>query len=100
MITAGHYLALSSVLFFIGVVGVVTRRNLIVVFMSIEIMLNAANLAFVAGAAHLHSIDGQAIVFFVMTVAAAEAAVGLAVIIAMFRNAETIKADEVSLLRW
>jgi len=100
LITTGHYLALSAVLFFIGAAGVVTRRNLIVIFMSIEIMLNAANLALVAAARHLGNMDGQTIVFFVMTVAAAEAAIGLAVIISLFRNAGTVKADEVSLLRW
>ncbi len=100
MITSAHFMVLSAVLFFIGAVGVVTRRNLIVIFMSVEIMLNAGNLAFVAIANRLGTIDGQTIVFFVMTVAAAEAAVGLAVIIAMFRNAETIKADELSSLRW
>jgi len=100
VITAAHYLALSAILFFIGATGVVTRRNLIVIFMSIEIMLNAANLAFVAAAAILGKMDGQTIVFFVMTVAAAEAAVGLAVMIALFRNVETVKADEVGALRW
>ena len=77
MITPAHFMVLSVVLFFIGAVGVVTRRNLIVIFMSVEIMLNAGNLAFVAAANRLGTIDGQTIVFFVMTVAAAEAAVGL-----------------------
>lgn len=100
VITYGHYLALSAVLFFIGAAGVVTRRNLIVIFMSIEIMLNAANLAFVASAFRWGSMDGQTIVFFVMAVAAAEAAIGLAVIIALFRSTEAVKSDEVSLLRW
>ena len=76
------------------------RRNAIVIFLSIELMLNAANLAFVAFARQLGSIDGQVIVFFVMTVAAAEAAVGLAIIIAVFRHRQTINADELRLLRW
>jgi NADH-quinone oxidoreductase subunit K len=76
------------------------RRNAIVIFLSIELMLNAANLAFVAFARQLQSIDGQVIVFFVMTVAAAEAAVGLAIIIAVFRHRQTINADELRLLRW
>ena len=95
-----HYLVLSTVLFAIGAAGVVVRRNVIVIFMSIEIMLNAANLAFVAVANRLGTMDGQAAVFFVMTVAAAEAAIGLAVILAMFRNRETVNADQISELRW
>ena len=95
-----YYLALAGILFAIGAVGVALRRNVIVMFMSIELMLNAANLAFVALARSLHSMDGQVIVFFVMTVAAAEAAVGLAIMIAVFRNRETINADELNLMRW
>jgi len=79
---------------------VLVRRNLIVMLMSIELMLNAVNLAFVAFARARGSVDGQAIVFFVMTVAAAEAAVGLAIMIAVFRNRETINADELNLMRW
>jgi NADH-quinone oxidoreductase subunit K len=98
--TATHYLILSAILFAIGAVGVVIRRNVIVIFMSIELMLNAANLAFVAIANRVGNMDGQAIVFFVMTVAAAEAAIGLAVILALFRNRETLNADEIGLLRW
>ena len=100
MVPTFYYLALAAVLFTIGTIGVLVRRNIIVIFMSIELMLNAANLAFVAFARQLHSMDGQVIVFFVMTVAAAEAAVGLALIIAIFRNRETIYADELNLLRW
>jgi NADH-quinone oxidoreductase subunit K len=100
MVTPGHYLLLSVLLFSIGAVGVVLRRNVIVIFMSIELMLNAANLAFVATARRAGDLDGQAIVFFVMTVAAAEAAIGLAVILAMFRNRETVNADEIATLRW
>jgi NADH-quinone oxidoreductase subunit K len=94
------YIWLSALLFAIGVFGVLARRNVIVIFMAIEIMLNAVNLAFVAIARHQGSMDGQVIVFFVMTVAAAEAAVGLAIIIAMFRNRETTNADELASLRW
>ena len=94
------YLALSAVLFTIGVLGVLVRRNVIIIFMAIELMLNAVNLAFVAIARSLGSIGGQVIVFFVMTVAAAEAAVGLAIILAMFRNRETTNADELATLRW
>ena len=94
------YLGLSAVLFTIGVLGVLVRRNVIVIFMAIELMLNAVNLAFVAIARSQGSLDGQVIVFFVMTVAAAEAAVGLAIILAMFRNRETTNADELATLRW
>jgi NADH-quinone oxidoreductase subunit K len=94
------FLILGALLFSIGAVGVLIRRNVIVIFMSIELMLNAVNLVFVALARQLHSMDGQVIVFFVMTVAAAEAAVGLAIIISVFRNRETVNADELNLLRW
>jgi NADH-quinone oxidoreductase subunit K len=96
----GESLFFSAVLFTIGVVGVLTRRNAIIVFMCVELMLNAVNLAFVAIARSQGSLDGQVIVFFVMTVAAAEAAVGLAIILAMFRNRETTNADELATLRW
>jgi len=100
MVPEGYFLALSAILFTIGVAGVLVRRNLIVMLMSIELMLNAVNLAFVAFARARGSVDGQAIVFFVMTVAAAEAAVGLAIMISVFRNRETINADELNLMRW
>jgi len=100
MVPITYYVALSAILFSIGIVGVLVRRNAIVIFLSIELMLNAANLAFVAFARQLQSIDGQVIVFFVMTVAAAEAAVGLAIIIAVFRHRQTINADDLRLLRW
>jgi NADH-quinone oxidoreductase subunit K len=96
----GWYLVLSAVLFVIGVLGVLVRRNVIVIFMAVELMLNAVNLAFVAFARHLGSMDGQVVVFFVMTVAAAEAAVGLAIILAVFRTRETTNADELVSLRW
>jgi len=99
-VSINWYLILGTVLFTIGAIGVLVRRNVIVIFMSIEIMLNAVNLVFVAFSRQLHSMDGQVVVFFVMTVAAAEAAVGLAIIIAVFRNRETVNADELNLLRW
>jgi NADH-quinone oxidoreductase subunit K len=94
------YLALSAVLFAVGTVGVLTRRNLIVVFMAVELMLNAVNLSFVAFARGLGSMDGQVIVFFVMAVAAAEAAVGLAIMLQVYRIRDTLNADEVATLRW
>ena len=100
MVPPGYYVALSAVLFTIGVTGVLARRNPLVIFMSIELMLNAANLAFVAfGRAH-GAVDGQVIVFFVMTVAAAEVAVGLAIIVAIFRARYRINVDDLSLMRW
>ncbi|MBW1678531.1 MAG: NADH-quinone oxidoreductase subunit NuoK [Deltaproteobacteria bacterium] len=100
MVPLSHYLALSAILFTLGVIGVVVRRNAIVVFMCIELMLNAVNLSFVAMARSLASLEGQVIVLFVITVAAAEAAVGLAIIISIFRNRETINVDEINLLKW
>jgi NADH-quinone oxidoreductase subunit K len=100
MISLSSCLILSSVLFTIGVLGFLLRRNIIVIFMSIELMLNAANLAFVAFSRFLNSMDGQIFVFFVMSVAAAEAAVGLAIIIAIYRTRETVNADEVNLMKW
>lgn len=99
MIPLGWTLALSAILFCIGVVGVLVRRNALVIFMSIELMLNAANLAFVGLASHLNSLDGQIFVFFVMTVAAAEVAVGLAIIVNVFRLRETVFVDEINLLK-
>ena len=93
-------MALSAAIFAIGVTGVLVRRNILVMFMSIELMLNAVNLAFVTLARRMGSMDGQVIVFFVITVAAAEAAVGLAIIISIFRNRETVNADELNLMRW
>jgi len=100
MVPLSHYLALSALLFTIGVIGVVVRRNAIVVFMCIELMLNAVNLTFIAMARSLASLEGQVIVLFVMTVAAAEAAVGLAIIINIYRGRDTINVDEINLLKW
>ena len=99
-LTLTHYLALSAILFAIGTAGVFLRRNLITVLLSIEIMLNAVNLTFVAAGRHYGAVDGQVIVFFVMTVAAAEAAVGLAIIIALFRHKETLTPDAFTSLKW
>jgi NADH-quinone oxidoreductase subunit K len=93
------FLILGAILFTIGTIGVLVRRNVIVIFLSIELMLNAVNLVFVSFARQLHSMDGQVVVFFVMTVAAAEAAVGLAIILSVFRNRETVNVDELNLLR-
>ena len=100
MVGYSWMMALSAALFAIGVAGVLLRRNILVMFRSIELMLNAVNLAFVTLARRAGSMDGQVIVFFVMTVAAAEAAVGLAIIISIFRNRETVNADELNLMRW
>ena len=100
VIPASYYLMLSAILFAIGVIGVLTRRNAIVIFMSIELMLNAANLSFVTFARQLGSLDGQIFVFFVMVVAAAEVAVGLALIVAIFRVKESVYVDEVNLMKW
>ena len=100
MVSLSSYLVLSAILFSIGVVGFLVRRNTIVIFMSIELMLNAANLAFVAFSRYLNSMDGQVIVVFVMSVAAAEAAVGLAIILAMYRTQKTVNADEMNLMKW
>ncbi len=95
-----YYLLLSSALFTIGAVGVLTRRNAIIMFMCIELMLNSVNLTLVAFSSYLGDSAGQIFVFFVMTVAAAEAAVGLAIILALFRNKQTVYVDEVNLMRW
>lgn len=95
-----YYLILSAFMFIAGVVGVLTRRNAIVVFMSIELMLNSANLTLVAFSSYLGNSIGQLFVFFVMTVAAAEAAIGLAIIIAFFRNSLTMNIDEANILKW
>jgi NADH-quinone oxidoreductase subunit K len=95
-----HYLMLSAVLFAIGTAGVFVRRNLITILLSVEIMLNAVNLTFVAFGRSLGTVDGQIIVFFVMTVAAAEAAVGLAIIIALFRHRESLNPEAFTTLKW
>ena len=99
MIPLSWYLALSAVLFTVGVVGVIVKRNAIQMFMCIELMLNAVNLTFVAFSSYFGDVTGQLFVFIVMTVAAAEAAVGLGIIIAVFRNRESLNVDEASVLR-
>ncbi|PID87255.1 MAG: NADH-quinone oxidoreductase subunit NuoK [Chloroflexi bacterium] len=98
-VTIEWYIALSVVLFTIGSMGVLLRRNAIILFMSVEMMLNSANLAFVAFARHLGDLDGQVLVFFVITVAAAEVAVGLALIVAIFRTKKSINLDDLNLLK-
>ncbi|PLX92449.1 MAG: NADH-quinone oxidoreductase subunit NuoK [Desulfuromonas sp.] len=100
MISVYHYMILAAILFAIGTFGVLTRKNTIVIFMCIELMLNSVNLTFIALSRHLGNMDGQIFVFFVMTVAAAEAAVGLALIIAFYRNKESIDVDDFNLLKW
>lgn len=94
------YLILSAILFSIGTLGVLIRRNAIVMFMCVELMLNAVNLTFIALSKHLGNIDGQVFVFFVMTVAAAEAAVGLALMIAFFKNRESIDVEDINMMKW
>ena len=98
-VTIEWYIALSAILFSIGAMGVLLRRNAILLFMSVELMLNSANLLFVAFARHLGDLDGQVLVFFVITVAAAEVAVGLALIVAIFRTKRSINIDEINLLK-
>jgi len=100
MVSEGYYLILSAVLFAIGVAGVLIRRNPVVIFMSIELMLNAVNLSFIAFASQLNSLDGQVFVFFVMAVAAAEVAVGLAIIVSIFRARTSVDVDEMNLMKW
>ncbi len=95
-----HYLILSAVLFVIGVMGVLLRRNVIVVFMSIEIMLNAVNISLIAFDKYLNQHDGQIFSFMVICVAAAEVSVGLAIVISMFRNKPTVNLDEFNLMKW
>jgi NADH-quinone oxidoreductase subunit K len=93
------YFVLSAALFIIGAIGVITRRNAIIVFMCIELMLNGTNLAFIAAGNMFNSIDGMVFVFFIMTVAAAEAAIGLAIFVLMFRQKGTVNVDEINLLK-
>jgi NADH-quinone oxidoreductase subunit K len=100
MVPLEPYLILSAIIFAIGVVGVLVRRNLIVVLMSVELMLNAVNLTFVAFSRYLGSMQGQVVVFFVMAVAAAEAVIGLAIIISLFRHRRSLDPQEMQLLRW
>ncbi len=100
MVPVQSYLVLSAILFVIGAAGVLARRNAIIVFMSIELMLNSVNLSLIAFSMQLGNVTGQMLVFFVMTVAAAEAAVGLAIVIALFRQKKTVNLDEINILKW
>jgi NADH-quinone oxidoreductase subunit K len=100
VLSLSAYLGLSAVLFAIGVGGVLLRRNAIIVFMCIELMLNSVNLSLIAFSSYLGDMTGQVLVFFVMAVAAAEAAVGLAIVIALFRNKQTVNIDEINILKW
>ncbi|MBI4789082.1 MAG: NADH-quinone oxidoreductase subunit NuoK [Chloroflexi bacterium] len=97
--TVNHFVILSAILFSVGAIGVLVRRNPLIMFMSIELMLNAVNLAFVAFSRYLNRLDGQVLVFLVLTVAAAEVAVGLAIIVAMFRSRANVNVDEASSLK-
>ena len=99
MAPLSHYLILSALLFVIGGLGVLTRRSAIMIFMGIELMLNAVNITFVAFSYYLDQLTGQLIVFFVITVAAAEAAVGLGIMVALYRNRESLNVDEINLLK-
>ena len=98
MVGIEHYLILSATVFAIGVAGVLIRKNALIIFMSIELMLNAVNIAFISFSRYLGSVDGHVIVFFVLTVAAAEAAVGLAILVAIFRARQTIEVDDLNLM--
>jgi NADH-quinone oxidoreductase subunit K len=100
MVTLQHYLVLSAILFSLGIIGVMFRRNLIVILMSLELMLNAVNLTFIAFARYLDSVEGQVFVLFIMVVAAAEVAVGLAVAVAIFRESGSIDVNDVKLMKW
>lgn len=100
MFELNYFLILSAILFTIGIIGVLVRRNAIIIFMSVELMLNSINLSLVSFSAFLGNATGQIFVFFVMAVAAAEAAVGLAIIISLYRNKETLNIDEINILKW
>jgi NADH-quinone oxidoreductase subunit K len=100
MITVQHYLVLSGILFTLGVLGVMFRRNLIVVLMSLELMLNAVNLTFIAFSRYLGSLEGQIFVLFIMVVAAAEVAVGLAIAVTLLREKDTVNINDFNLLKW
>ncbi len=99
-VTTVHYLVLSAALLLIGTIGVLTRRNIVIILMSIELILNAVNINLIAFSQYLHNVDGQIFTIFVITDAVAEAAVGLGILIALFRNKETVLADQVDLLKW
>jgi len=94
-----HYMVVSAILFCLGLLGVIARRNLLIIYMSLELMLNAANLAFVALSRFNNNLNGQVMVFFIITVAAAEVAVGLAIVLALYRNRPTVDVDEVHAMK-
>jgi NADH-quinone oxidoreductase subunit K len=100
VVPINYYLGVSVVLFALGAIGVLVRRNVLVILMCVEMMLNAVNLAFIGFADYFKAVDGQMFVFFVMTVAAAEVAVGLALVIAIFRNRATVYVDDLNILKW
>ncbi len=99
-VTTVHYLVLSAALLLIGTIGVLTRRNIVIILMSIELILNAVNINLIAFSNRFQSVSGQVFAIFVITVAVAEAAVGLGILIALFRNKATVQADEIELLKW
>jgi NADH-quinone oxidoreductase subunit K len=100
MVPLSHYVILSAIVFTTGLVGVLIRRNIIIILLSVELMLNATNINFVAFSYYFHNVAGQVFVFFALTVAAAEVAVGLAIIIALYRTKSSINVDDFQLLKW
>jgi NADH:ubiquinone oxidoreductase subunit K len=100
MVPTHYYLILAAALFTIGIIGVLTRRNIMVILMSIELMMNAVNINLIAFSNHMQQVAGQVFAIFVITVAAAEAAVGLGIVIAMFKNKETMNINEIDLMKW
>ncbi len=100
MVTLQHYLLLSAILFVLGVTGVMVRRNLVIVLMSLELMLNAVNLTFIAFSRYLDSVEGQVFVLFVMVVAAAEVAVGLAIAVSIYRQTGSINVNDINVMKW
>ena len=100
MVPTHYYLILAAALFTIGVIGVLTRRNIMVILMSVELMMNAVNINLIAFSNHMEQVTGQIFAIFVITVAAAEAAVGLGIVIAMFKNKETMNINEIDLMKW
>ena len=100
MVPLSYYVILSAILFSLGVIGVLIRRNIVIILLSIEMMLNATNINFVAFSHYLHTIAGQIFVFFVLSVAAAEVTIGLAIIIALYKNHKTLNIDQINLLKW
>ncbi|MHB8482383.1 MAG: NADH-quinone oxidoreductase subunit NuoK [Nitrospiria bacterium] len=100
MVPLSYYITLSSILFMLGVTGVLIRRNIVTILLSIEMMLNATNINFVAFSHYLHNITGQVFVFFVLSVAAAEVVIGLAIIIALYKNHKTLNVEQINLMKW